>query len=119
MLAPAFGLPVVVENDANLAALAEGRAGAAVGMSDYVFIAIGTGIGMGIVMEGRQILACYSRSGARRPGCQAPACESNPVGLENAPRCSGRSKLPDRPPRAPRERVRRVRPERRGGEVRR
>jgi glucokinase len=48
-----LGMPVSVENDANLAALAEGRAGAAVGVRDYVFIAIGTGIGMGIVLEGR------------------------------------------------------------------
>jgi predicted NBD/HSP70 family sugar kinase len=46
-------IPVGVENDANLAALAEGRVGAAVGVSDYVFIAIGTGIGMGVVMDGR------------------------------------------------------------------
>jgi glucokinase len=46
-------VPVSVENDANLAALAEGRVGAAVGIRDYVFIAIGTGIGMGMVLDGR------------------------------------------------------------------
>ena len=48
-----LGVRVTVENDANLAALAEGRAGAAVGVRDYVFVAIGTGIGMGVVMDGR------------------------------------------------------------------
>jgi predicted NBD/HSP70 family sugar kinase len=48
-----LGVPVTVENDANLAALAEGRMGAAVGVSDYVFLAIGTGIGMGLVLDGR------------------------------------------------------------------
>jgi glucokinase len=52
-LALRLGVPVSVENDANLAALAEGRAGAAIGVRDYVFIAIGTGIGMGIVTDGR------------------------------------------------------------------
>jgi predicted NBD/HSP70 family sugar kinase len=52
-LARRLGVPVSVENDANLAALAEGRSGAAIGVSDYVFIAIGTGIGMGVVMKGR------------------------------------------------------------------
>ncbi len=48
----AIGHPVVVANDADLAALAEGRSGVAVGVRDYVVIAIGTGIGMGIVANG-------------------------------------------------------------------
>jgi len=52
-LALRLGIPVSVENDANLAALAEGSNGAAIGVRDYVFIAIGTGIGMGIVTDGR------------------------------------------------------------------
>lgn len=52
-LALRLGVPVRVENDANLGALAEGRLGAAIGVRDYVFLAIGTGIGAGIVMAGR------------------------------------------------------------------
>jgi glucokinase len=47
------GLPVVVENDANAAAWAEARFGAARGEDDVVMLTVGTGIGGGIVSEGR------------------------------------------------------------------
>ncbi len=47
------GRPIVVENDANLAALAEVRLGAARGMRHVVTVTLGTGIGGGIVTEGR------------------------------------------------------------------
>lgn len=47
------GIPVAVENDANAAAIGEGWLGAARGMRDYVFIALGTGIGAGLVLDGR------------------------------------------------------------------
>jgi glucokinase len=46
-----LGLPVVVDNDANVAALAEHRAGAAQGASDSVTLTIGTGIGSGLVLS--------------------------------------------------------------------
>ncbi|MCX7208047.1 MAG: ROK family protein [Proteobacteria bacterium] len=49
----AFGLPVTAENDVNCVALAEGWTGAAQGVQDYLAIAIGTGIGGGIVLGGR------------------------------------------------------------------
>ena len=45
--------PVIVENDVNLAALGEQRRGRARGVSDVAFIAVGTGVGMGIVVGGR------------------------------------------------------------------
>jgi glucokinase len=48
-----LGLPVHVDNDANLAVLAEQRAGAARGASDVVMLTLGTGIGSGIVIGGR------------------------------------------------------------------
>ncbi len=51
ILAHRFGLPVVVDNDVNLAALGEYGFGAAVGASSAVTIAIGTGIGAGIVID--------------------------------------------------------------------
>ena len=53
LLSERAGLPVHVDNDANLAALAELRAGAAAGASDAVVITIGTGIGGGLILDGR------------------------------------------------------------------
>ncbi|WP_030240021.1 ROK family glucokinase [Streptomyces sp. NRRL S-350] len=47
------GLSVVVENDANCAAWAEFRFGAAAEHDDMVLITVGTGIGGGIVLDGR------------------------------------------------------------------
>ncbi|MFJ8040993.1 ROK family glucokinase [Kitasatospora sp. NPDC096147] len=47
------GLDTVVENDANCAAWAEFRFGAAAEHSDMVLITVGTGIGGGIVLDGR------------------------------------------------------------------
>ena len=49
----ASGEPVVVDNDATMATLAEVRAGAAVGVDDVVFVPLGTGIGAGFVLDGR------------------------------------------------------------------
>ncbi len=45
--------PVHIDNDANVAALAESVAGVSAGTSSSVFITIGTGIGSGIIMNGR------------------------------------------------------------------
>jgi glucokinase len=47
------GLPVVVENDANAAAWAEARFGAGRGESFLVGLTVGTGIGGGLVIDGR------------------------------------------------------------------
>ncbi|MEA2436551.1 MAG: glucokinase [Thermoleophilaceae bacterium] len=48
-----LGLPVYVDNDANLAALAAQRVGAARGTRNVVMLTLGTGIGSGIVIDGR------------------------------------------------------------------
>jgi len=48
-----FRLPVAVENDGNAAALAESLYGAARGYSHVFYAAIGTGIGSGIVLDGK------------------------------------------------------------------
>ena len=48
-----FGLPVKVENDCNAAGLAEARFGAAKGCSSVFYAAIGTGIGSGIILDGK------------------------------------------------------------------
>ncbi len=47
-----IGLPVFVDNDANVAALAEHLHGAARGMRNAVMITVGTGIGGGLIIEG-------------------------------------------------------------------
>ena len=46
------GLPVFVDNDANVAALAEHLYGAARGSRDAVMITVGTGIGGGLIVDG-------------------------------------------------------------------
>ncbi|WP_051468207.1 ROK family transcriptional regulator [Actinomadura oligospora] len=45
--------PVLIENDIALAALGEQAHGLGRGVSDFVFLSVGTGIGMGIVLNGR------------------------------------------------------------------
>lgn len=47
------GLPVRVENDANATALAEHRFGAGRGTSDMAFVTLGTGVGAGLILNGR------------------------------------------------------------------
>jgi glucokinase len=53
VMAERLGLPVFVDNDANAAAVAEHRAGAARGCSEAVLLTIGTGIGGGLILGGR------------------------------------------------------------------
>lgn len=53
LMSERLGLPVVVDNDANAAALAEHRHGAAKGTDHAVLVALGTGIGGGLVLNGR------------------------------------------------------------------
>jgi glucokinase-like ROK family protein len=47
------GVPVWVDNDVNLMALGEYRAGAARGHDAAIFIKVGTGIGAGIIIDGK------------------------------------------------------------------
>jgi predicted NBD/HSP70 family sugar kinase len=48
-----LGRPVTLENDVNLAALAEQSVGAATGVSDFVLVWIGVGLGLATVLGGR------------------------------------------------------------------
>lgn len=47
------GLPVGFVHDVEAGALAEGRLGAAVGLRDWLFLALGTGLGSTFVLDGR------------------------------------------------------------------
>jgi glucokinase len=51
-LEDALGVPAVVENDVNAAAMGERWHGAARGHESYLFVAVGTGIGAGLVVGG-------------------------------------------------------------------
>ncbi|WP_116950419.1 ROK family transcriptional regulator [Jiangella endophytica] len=53
LLSERTGLPVVVENDANVLAVGEHHRGAGRGVQDLVAVVLGTGIGTGIVTGGR------------------------------------------------------------------
>jgi glucokinase len=53
VMAERLGLPVFVDNDANVAALAEHRWGAARGTNYSLTLTIGTGIGGGMVLDGK------------------------------------------------------------------
>jgi glucokinase len=48
-----FGLPAFVENDQNCAAMAEATVGAGRGFSRVFYVTVGTGIGGGLVMDGK------------------------------------------------------------------
>ena len=52
-LEDAFGRPVQLDNDANAAALAEWRFGAGQGARHLVYLTMSTGIGAGLILDGR------------------------------------------------------------------
>jgi predicted NBD/HSP70 family sugar kinase len=52
-LEQALPAPMVLENDVNLAALAERSQGHGVGVDDFVLVSLGVGLGVGVVLGGR------------------------------------------------------------------
>jgi glucokinase len=79
LLAERLGLPVFIDNDANTAALAEHRFGAAKGTRNLVLLTIGTGIGGGLVLEG-ELYRGTTGAGAEL---------GHMVIDENGPKCQG------------------------------
>jgi glucokinase len=80
-----FGLPVRMENDCNAAGLAEALYGAGLGHSIVFYAAIGTGIGAGIIVDGKIYRGAHGAAGeaghvtidyrsAILCGCGTPGC---------------------------------------------
>jgi glucokinase len=86
-----LGRRVVVENDANCAALAEHVAGAARGARVSLTVTVGTGVGCGIVIDGRVLRGASGGAGeiGHMPlGSQGPPCGCGVVGCAE-PMASG------------------------------
>jgi glucokinase len=78
-----FGVRVGVENDGNAIALAEWRAGAGRGTTDLVALALGTGVGGGLVLDGR-LYRGWAELGHVVVDADGPRCQGN---------CHGRGHL--------------------------
>ena len=84
MLRERLTLPVTLTNDANAAALGEMTYGVARGMKDFIMITLGTGVGSGIVTNGRLVYGhdgfagelghVIVRRGGRLCGCGRRGC---------------------------------------------
>jgi glucokinase len=83
-----FGCRVLVENDANCAALAEARLGAGRGARLAVYYTVSTGIGTGVVREGRLVLERHDTEGGHQvlwPGhLGGPDCDCGGAGCLEA-----------------------------------
>ncbi len=80
LMSDRLGLPVFVDNDANVAALAEHRFGAARGTRNAVLLTIGTGIGGGLVLDGqvyRGSTGAGSELGHMVIDIDGPPCQGN------------------------------------------
>jgi glucokinase len=78
-----FGVPVLLENDANLAALAEWRLGAGRGAENLVVLTLGTGVGGGLILDGA-LYRGIAELGHVVVVADGPPCQGN---------CTGRGHL--------------------------
>lgn len=63
LLESAFGIPAFLQNDANACALVEWKYGAGCGMEDMVFLTMGTGMGAGVIADGRLLRGSRDMAG--------------------------------------------------------
>jgi glucokinase len=80
LMAERLDLPVFVDNDGNLAALAEHRGGVAAGVDDFVLMALGTGIAGGLILGGelyRGWLGSGAELGHMVIDMNGPKCQGN------------------------------------------
>jgi glucokinase len=80
-LASSFGAPAWLENDANAGALAEWRFGAGKGCNSLVFLTCGTGMGAGLIVDGR---LCRGARGLAGEVGHIRLAEDGPVGHNKA-----------------------------------
>ncbi len=83
-LAEEFGMPVFIDGDAKALARAEGWIGAAAGVDNFVAMVVSTGVGGGIVLDGRMLDGARGNAGhighivvepeGRRCQCGAQGC---------------------------------------------
>lgn len=66
------GLPVTLTNDANAAAMGEMAYGAARGMKNFIMITLGTGVGSGIVIDGKMVYGADGFAGELGHTCVVP-----------------------------------------------
>jgi glucokinase len=76
-------LPVIIDNDANMAALGEARRGAGQGFNPVFYVTLGSGVGGGLVVDGR----IYH--GARPGECEMGHVRLDREGTLVETRCSG------------------------------
>ncbi len=85
LLTEKFGVPTRITNDANAAAMGEMTYGAARGMKNFIMITLGTGVGSGIVIDGKVVYGHDGfagelghtkavRNGGRLCGCGQHGC---------------------------------------------
>src|SRR5215212_4638901 len=75
-----LGLPVFLDNDGNVMALAEQRFGAARGTQDVIGLTLGTGVGGGIVIDGRVFrgsMGAGAEIGHMVIDANGPPCQGN------------------------------------------
>jgi glucokinase len=80
VMAERLGLPVLVDNDANCAALAEVRAGVGKGCTELVMLTLGTGIGGGLILGGevyRGAVGAGAEMGHMIVDMHGPHCQGN------------------------------------------
>jgi fructokinase len=107
-----LGAPIGFNTDVNGAALAESRWGLARGLSDFAYITVGTGVGVGLIVGGKPVFGCnHTELGhvriARRQGDTWPGiCRFHGdcvEGLASGPAIAARAgvsaeKIPDESP---------------------
>ncbi len=106
-LAGTYGAPVFVDNDAKALALGEGWLGAARGVDNYIAMVVSTGIGGGIVLDGRLLDGALGNAGhvghvivepdGHVCGCGARGCVEAEASGTAIARITGRSAR-DAPP---------------------